>query len=509
MFASYWKSIQKFSPRFLFGLLFAIAIILGIQQGTLDKARKTANSSAVHFTRANLNQLQQQMKSPRYQMADFDANQLGQTIPSAKVTDQDGHRHQVVLWDSWPVTDQNGYLADYHGYHLTIALSAIDKRRDKKGVKMVLLAQKANSKNQGLDSWLYLGPLFNTFTEGAQSPDLWLSRLNNEWSGSAVQMQSEDDHIRLFYTGAMTEYGQAQALTTASVSIQPKDGQDWAAGLTINHQMASDHKTVFTGDGTIYQRKSQLTNQKTDSFAMRDPHFVVDHGHYYLVFEGNTTSRPAQTLQNPANFGSLAFFKKDRAAIDQSTKDTISQTSNVSLKSAVGTANSAIGLLELNHDFTVKTVEQPLMVSSAANDITERPNLFKYEGKWYLFTCFQGKSLASSNKQFLNQNYLLGYVSTNGLKGSYQKLNKTGLVLGSNARRKTNRFTYAYLVVPSKVKKQSQFVITAFAGDRTFAPSVELKLNGKTSTVNNTRILNQGALTTVGQHYQTNPQKWT
>ncbi|MBS9335061.1 glycoside hydrolase family 68 protein [Fructobacillus sp. M1-13] len=508
MFSYFFKTKKGKTNLVIAGLSLIIVILFSLLQQPFNR-QTTRYQQAVHFTRANMNQLQEQMQNVNYRMPNFNADKLGKTIPNAKVYDQNGQAHQVVLWDSWPVTDQEGTLANYHGYHLTIALSAVDKRRDKKGVKMVLLAQKANAKNQGVASWTYLGPLMNTFTEGSRQPDRLLSKINNEWSGSAVLMNEQDDHIRLFYTGAMTKNGQAQALTTAQISIQAKDKKNWASGLTIAHEQTTDHKTVFSGDGQLYQKVSQLSNQKTDSFAMRDPHFVVDHGHYYLVFEANTTESGQQVFNNPANYGSLFDYQKDKSALLKSHLDTISQTSSVSLSNASKMANSAIGLVELNRDFTVKKVEKPLMVASGANDITERPNLLKYQGKWYLFTCFQGKSLASSNKQFLNQNYLLGYVSSDGLTGHYQKLNKTGLVLGSNSKRKTKKFTYAYLVVPSKENGQTKFVITAFAGDRTLAPSVALKINKQTTKVDNQYVFNQGALTTTGKRFKTSPQNWS
>lgn len=495
------KKKSKYSIVILTIVLMITAVILATFFGNTLKIS--------HFTRTDMATIQKQMKSPNYQMANFNANTLGKTIPSAITYEQQGNSHQLVLWDSWPVTDQNGYLANYHGYHLTIALSAVDKRRDKKGVKMVVLAQKVGTKNQGVGSWTYLGPIFNQFTEGGKQSDVDLSRINNEWSGSAVLMNENDDSIRLFYTGAMTKYGQAQALTTAKVTIQASKQNDWSSGLIINHKLASDHKTVFAGDGKIYQKLSQIKTDK-DSFAMRDPHFVVENGHYYLTFEANTGSnfKSNTELKNPANFGSLKDYLQERSNLNTTKQRSINQTTSVSVKEASTLANAAIGIIELNKDFTVKTVKQPLLVANVANDITERPNLFKYQGKWYLFTCFQGKSLPTAKKSFLNQNYLLGYVSNDGITGHYQKLNKTGLVLGSNIRRKTKQFTYAYLVVPSKKNGKTSFVITSFAGDRTFAPSIELKLNGKTSTVNNTSILNQGALTPSGQHFKSTPQKW-
>lgn len=484
----------------LMGSLTTTAILLGISQQPLGKSNPVASSIA-HFTRLDLLDIQKQMKDSRFAMPTFDKEKSAQVMPDAKGIDpKDGQVKPLSLWDSWPVTDQDGRVANYHGYRLTIALSAVGKRRDKKGVKMALFAQKIDDKNTAPDSWIYLGYVLNSFTEGSESSDETIKKINNEWSGSAAMMNPQDDTIRVFYTGAMTQHGQAQSLSTVQVSVEPKDGSNWSSGLKVNHQKAADHKTVFLGDGKIYQTVNQIKS-KNDSFAMRDPHFVSANGHYYLTFEGNTEKNYGNgqvTLNSPEDYGSLESYSSERKKM----------ATNNELGSKVALASGAIGLLELNHDFTVKTVKAPLLMTSSANDITERPDLFFYKNKWYLFTCFQGKSLATTDRRFMDENFLYGYVSTTGIDGPYEKLNKTGLVLGSNTKRNTRKFTYAYTVLPPKDERDDAFLITSFTGDRTFAPSVGLTIKGNETWVQNQKVYDQGALSLDGATLPSKPQPW-
>ncbi|MBS9338777.1 glycoside hydrolase family 68 protein [Fructobacillus sp. M2-14] len=484
----------------LMGSLTTTAILLGINQQPLGKSNPQASGIA-HFTRLDLSDIPSQMKDSRFAMPTFDADKSAQRIPDAKGIDpKDGQVKPLSLWDSWPVTDQDGRVANYHGYRLTIALSAVGKRRDKKGVKMALFAQKIDDKKTDPSSWIYLGYVLNSFTEGTDNPDKTIKKINNEWSGSSVMMNPEDDTIRVFYTGAMTKHGQAQSLSTVRVSVEPKDGSNWDSGLKVNHQKASDHKTVFLGDGKIYQTVNQIKS-KNDSFAMRDPHFVAANGHYYLTFEGNTGKKYGDgqvTLNSPEDYGSLESYTSERKKM----------ATNNELGSKAALASGAIGLLELNPDFTVKTVKPPLLMTSSANDITERPDLFFYKNKWYLFTCFQGKSLATTDKRFKDENFLYGYVSTDGIDGPYEKLNKTGLVLGSNTKRNTKKFTYAYTVLPPKDENDDNFTITSFTGDCTFGPTVGLTIKDKETWVQNQKVYDQGALSLGGKHIPASAQHW-
>ena len=94
-----------------------------------------------------------------------------------------------------------------------------------------------------------------------------------------------------------TQYGK-QTLTTAQVNFSQPDSD------TLKIDGVEDHKSVFDGaDGTVYQNVQQFIDEGNyssgDNHTMRDPHYVEDRGHKYLVFEANTGTKPATKEKTP------------------------------------------------------------------------------------------------------------------------------------------------------------------------------------------------------------------
>lgn len=145
---------------------------------------------------------------------------------------------------------------------------------------------------------------------------------------------------------------------------------------------------------------------------------------------------------------------------------------------------------------------KPLLASNTVTDEIERANIFKLNGKWYLFTSSRG------SKMFIDgiddeDIYMLGYVS-NSLTGPYKPLNGTGIVLHQDLNPYDITWTYAHFAIPQA--KGNNVVITSYMTNRgyfgdhhsTFAPSFVLNIKGsKTSVVPNS-ILEQGQLTLKG-----------
>ncbi|CAK1226518.1 glycoside hydrolase family 68 protein [Fructobacillus tropaeoli] len=484
--------------------LVILMLFVGLFKINSDKNKNTMGQTT-YFTRSDMKSIQNDLKNNNFQAPEFNQKELLKNIPSATVYDEStGNNVALSVWDSWPVTDRNGAVANYHGYRLVIALTAKGERNDNGGSRLGLFAQKYSEKSNNIATWQYLGNIFNTFGEGSHN-DSYLRRINSEWSGSTTLMNPDDTTLRVFYTNSMvTGEDQSQALTTAKIFLEPKNGS-WSQGLEINHSKTTDHKTVFVGDGKIYQTVSQTSkklNQTQDSFAMRDPHLVIDGDKYYLIFEGNTGSKYGfqgiSNFNNKMYFGQESFFQKDR--------NRLLNNKNTTEYDKAFLANASLGKIELNHDFTVKKVMKPVVAANATIDILERPNLFKYRGKWYFFTCFWGDSLASSDDRFKNKTYMFGYVSEDGINGKYKPLNGNGLVLRSNTKKGEANFTYSYLVVPPKDGKSDKFVITSFEDDKSFAPSFVLKINDDKTKLINRYVLDQGALYDNGNHYKTSPQ---
>uniref|UniRef100_UPI0030C875E1 glycoside hydrolase family 68 protein n=1 Tax=Enterococcus faecium TaxID=1352 RepID=UPI0030C875E1 len=155
--------------------------------------------------------------------------------------------------------------------------------------------------------------------------------------------------------------------------------------------------------------------------TLRDPHYIEENGRKYLVFEANTGTeygyQGEESLYNRAYYGgNTPFFQAEKTTLLQSPKKDLAEISN-----------GALGIIEINDDFTFKKEMKPLIASNTVTDEIERPNIFKKDGKWYLFTSSRGSKMTIDGID--NEDiYLLGYVS-DSLTGPYKPLNKTGIVL--------------------------------------------------------------------------------
>ncbi|EDS05566.1 putative levansucrase [[Clostridium] scindens ATCC 35704] len=223
----------------------------------------------------------------------------------------------------------------------------------------------------------------------------------------------------------------------------------------MNINGVEDYKSIFDGDGKTYQNVQQFIDEGNyssgDNHTLRDPHYVEDKGHKYLVFEANTGTEDGyqgeESLFNKAYYGkSTSFFRQESQKLLQSDK-----------KRTAELANGALGMIELNDDYTLKKVMKPLIASNTVTDEIERANVFKMNGKWYLFTDSRGSKMTIDGITS-NDIYMLGYVS-NSLTGPYKPLNKTGLVLKMDLDPNDVTFTYSHFAVPQA--KGNNVVITA------------------------------------------------
>lgn len=468
---------------------------------------KTYNNDfgIAHLTKENVASFPDTLKNLNYRAPRYKQENLMKDVPSSKALDNEtGQMKSVPVWDSWPVQNPDGSVADFHGYRLVVGMTSIGGRSDS-SAHLALYAQKLSADSNDISSWEYLGNVFDKKAEGSKN-DAELDKLKGEWSGSTVMFNKKDNTLRMFYTNAMItgSDNQAQALATAQITIDPKQNNNWDSGLVINHNKTSDHKTIFKGDGEIYQQVAQAMKKDGDfynSFAMRDSHFIEENGKYYLVFETNTASKYGSegenNLNNQAYYGNKKFFKKERERILKS------KNSDEYKRTFYG--NAAIGRIELNKDFTVKKVMKPVLTANATHDVIERPTVFKYKGKWYLFTCLTAPILATDKpNQYRNQSYMLGYVSDT-FDGKYKPLNGNGMVLSSSEKIGSPNYTYSFLALKPKNDK-GNIVVTSFTDNKTFAPSYIMKINGDKTKIINDKLLGQGALVDNGHYTKTVPQ---
>ncbi|MBD7970114.1 glycoside hydrolase family 68 protein [Paenibacillus gallinarum] len=441
-----------------------------------------------HITRADMLKIPAQQNSEQFKVPEFDASTI-QNIPSAVKYDENGNKIEMDVWDSWPLQNADGTVANYKGYEIVFALAGDPKRGS--DTFIYLFYKKAGETS--LSSWKNAGRVFKD-SDKLVPGDTLLNDQAEEWSGSATL--TSDGKIRLFYTNrqawdpANDFYGK-QILTTAQVNVSAPNKN------TLKIDGVEDLKSIYDGkDGEIYQNVESTgfsQGDYNDNHTLRDPHYVEDKGRKYLVFEANTGKKTgyqgAESLNNPAYYGGTkAFFEAERKKLLESPVRTFAEI-----------ANGALGIIELNDDYTFKKELKPLIASNTVTDEIERPNVFKLKGKWYLFTSSRGSKMYIDGIDD-EDIYLLGYVS-NSLTGPYKPLNGTGLVLHQDLDPTDITWTYAHFAIPQV--KGDNVVITSYMTNRgmfddqhsTFAPSFLMNIKNSTTSVVKDSILEQGQIT--------------
>lgn len=471
----------------LMGAVICSSLIGNTQQsfaanGSMDY-KETYGTSQI--TRYDMSKISEQQNSAQFKVPQFDESTL-KNILSAKGYDESGNLIDLDVWDSWPLQNADGTVANYNGYNLVFALAGDPERSW--DTHIYLFYQKIG--DTSIDSWKSAGRVFE-YSDQLEANDSILKDQAEEWSGSATL--TDDGKVRLFYTNRHPWdpqrgfYGK-QTLTTAQVNLSQLDGN------TLKIDGVEDLKSIFDGgDGKIYQNVEQGNVTEGDNHTLRDPHYVEDNGHKYLVFEANTGTEDGyqgeESLFNKAFYGgSEVFFQSEKDKLLMSPK-----------KQDASLANGALGIIELNDDYTLKQVMKPLITSNTVTDEIERANVFKMNGKWYLFTDSRGSKMTIDGIDDKDI-YMLGFVS-DSLTGSYKPLNKTGIVLNLDLDPNDPTFTYSHFAVPQA--GGNNVIITSYITNRglftdhhsSFAPSFLLNIEGtKTSVVPNS-ILQQGQLT--------------
>ncbi|MDF2647713.1 MAG: glycoside hydrolase 68 family protein [Paenibacillus sp.] len=441
-----------------------------------------------HITRADMLKLPEQQKSEQFKVPQFDASTI-KNIPSAIKYDENGNKIEMDVWDTWPLQNSDGTVANYKGYQVVFGLAGDPKR----GSDTFIYLFYKKEGDTSLNSWKNAGRVFKDSDKFVPNDSI-LNNQAEEWSGSATM--TSDGKVRLFYTNRHPWdsdrgfYGK-QTLTTAQINVsQPNDD-------TLKVDGVEDFKSIYDGnDGKIYQSVDSTGFSKgdyNDNHTLRDPHYVEENGRKYLVFEANTGTETGYqgegSLFNKAYYGgSNVFFQAEKNKLLQSP-----------VKPFMEIANGALGIIELNDDYSFKKEMKPLLASNTVTDEIERANVFKLNGKWYLFTSSRGSKMFIDgiDKEDI---YMLGYVS-DSLNGTYKPLNDTGLVLHQDLNPYDITWNYAHFAIPQV--QGDNVVITSYMTNRgyfedhhsTFAPSFLMNIKGsKTSVVKNS-ILEQGQLT--------------
>ncbi|MBD1382399.1 glycoside hydrolase family 68 protein [Metabacillus arenae] len=483
-------NFKRFAKQVTFVTLSTAILLGGGESLTYAKEKDSRDHNESygfsHMTRSDMHKIIGQHGDSRYTVPQFDESTI-KNIPSAKGYDEHGNVIDLDVWDTWPLQNADGTVANYNGYQIVFGLAGDPDR----GWDTFIYMFYKKIGDTGIDSWKNAGRVFKD-SDKYKSDDPILRNQGEEWSGSATL--TDDGEVRLFYTNrhgwdpANNFFGK-QTLTTAQVNVSQSDSN------TLKVDGIKDHKSIFDGDGKIYQTVDQAfgNGDYSDNHTLRDPHYIEENGRKYLVFEANTGTETGyqgeESLFNKAYYGkSEAFFQNEKSKLLQSPKKDLAQKSN-----------GALGIIEINDDYSLKRVMKPLVASNTVTDEIERPNIFEKDGKWYVFTSSRGSKMTIDGIDD-EDIYLLGYVS-NSLTGKYKPLNKTGIVLHHDLDPYDITWNYAHFAIPQEGSDHA--VVTSYMTNRgyfedhksTFAPSFKLKIKGhKTSVVKNS-ILEQGQIT--------------
>lgn len=450
----------------------------------LDHNEKYGTSQ---ITRYDMQKMINQQGDAKFTVPKFDESTI-KNIPSAKKYDKSGNLIDMDVWDTWPLQNADGTVAEYKGYHIVFGLAGDPENGS--DTFIYLFYKKVGETS--IDAWKNAGRVFDDNDKNVPN-DPYLKNQSEEWSGSATF--TSDGEVRLFYTNRgqfspdSKQYGK-QTLTTAQVNLSES-----GAG-TLQVDGVEDYKSIYEGGNSkFYQShdKAFADENFSDNHTLRDPHYVEDKGRKYLVFEANTGTeygyQGEESLYNRAYYGnSNKFFQAEKDKLLQSSKKGLAEL-----------ANGTIGIIEINDDYTLKNEMKPMIVSNTVTDEIERPNIFKKDGKWYLFTSTRGSKMTIDGIDDKDI-YMLGYVA-NSLTGPYKPLNKTGIVLHQDLNPYDITWTYAHYAIPQP--ESDNVVITSYMTNRgyfkdhksTFAPSFSLNIKGPNTAVIVDSIQEQGQLT--------------
>lgn len=356
------------------------------------------------------------------------------------------------VWDTWPLQNRDGSLANIKGYRVTFALVAPrslgwGERHTEARIGMFY------SKN-GKD-WTYAGVPYDY--------DKALGHM--QWAGSA--MVDEDDKVHFFYTSTtdMNADGgkewnpdmwdkraeQRLAKTTFDISAD-KDG--------VQLTNEGKHQILLEADGEHYETIQQFQEHGNIITGFRDPFFFHDPntGKEYIIWEGQAGSN--RNYLKPENIGDEEYR----------------QTHTV--PNGAENFNGNIGIAEvLDEDVSELKMLPPLIESVGANHQLERPHVVVDDDTYYLLTISHKFTFAPG----LNgPDALYGFVGEGGLRSDYKPVNGTGLVV---ANPEENPFqAYSWWVAPDgqvisfinePTDKNGK---VTFGG--TFAPTLKVSFDG-------------------------------
>jgi levansucrase len=391
--------------------------------------------------------------------------------PPARRVDPDLH-----LWDTWFVRTPAGAVAEVGGRRVIVALTAASDLLPGKRHDVATLRFFHSTDGR---TWETGGRLFPASEPLGQ----------RQWAGSAVLFPPGEgpdaDRDADAGTGARGESGaDVDADAGDLVVYYTAAGERGAPELTYGQRLAAasggrlrageggvrvegpfEHRTLLHADGTLYEREAQSRGM---IFTFRDPWYFEDpaDGEAYLLFEGNT----------PVPEGS------DACGGDPTRQE---------FNGSVGVAHSPSG-----HPLEFE-LRPPLLDAVCVNQELERPHVVVRDGTYYLFVSSHRHTFAPGLDGL---DALYGFAA-DALRGDYEPLNGSGLVLANPANAPFQ--AYSWLAYPHR----EELLVTSFVNyteyDReslddvallpeseqfrrfggTLAPTVRLRVDGRRTRV--------------------------
>jgi len=321
----------------------------------------------------------------------------------------------VWLWDTWALRDIYGKTVTYRGWHVIFSLVAPRGEGD-----------------DLMNSWInrndysYIGFFYSKtgngsdWVFGGRVLDASADLRNWEWSGCAVMRDGTTNTLDMFFTSVGTQPASVPCHTVGTINADTNGV--WFEGFDKQTDM-------FQADGVNY------ANFAEDSYwDFRDPHVFQnpEDGRIYALFEGNVPGMRGQFVIGPDETGYVPPGYTVAPGAEYGA-------------AAIGVARLKDGAYEAG-TFGVDQWElMPALVTAlGVNDQTERPHIVFKDGLTYLFTISHHSTYSGNST---GPDGVYGFVSEQGLFGSYEPLNGSGLVLGNPSEAPLE--TYSHFVDPA------------------------------------------------------------
>ncbi|MGR0319724.1 glycoside hydrolase family 68 protein [Agromyces sp. ZXT2-3] len=410
------------------------------------------------------------------------------TMPTVPQDFPDMSNGEVWVWDTWPLTDEDGNQYSVNGWEVIFSLVAdrslgFDERHHYAKIgyfyRPADVPVDERPENGG---WTYGGLVFDEGVTGEIFEDQSFTH-QTQWSGSARIFKGGE--IKLFFTDV------AFYRNPDGSNIKPYDPR---IALSVGKVHSNKNEVFFTGfdtvhdllqaDGTYYQ-----TGEQNEFFNFRDPFTFEDPdnpGETYMVFEGNTAMPREEAYCTEEDLGYRGGDPYAETVEEVNASGATYQIANVGLAKAK------------NEELTEWEFLPPVLSANCVTDQTERPQYVFKDGKAYLFTISHRGTYAAGID---GPEGVYAFVG-DGIRSDFQPLNHgSGLALGNptnlnfaggqpfapDYNQHPGHFqAYSHYVMPGGLVQS--FIDTIgthddFVRGGTLAPTVKIDLDGASSAV--------------------------